>query len=443
MKVTTTSLAFDALLPTRDVLLDADAMGDHLARLMSVGGTRLPVTACRRVFVKYRFGDSLRIGYELTVDGRAVIVTARAFASFELAETAAASARRVGAHECTHPAGLHDGLVSMALDIEHRAVWFTYPHDRRLVDLHVMDAPSPALRALTGGRWVRSELVQYAAERAATYRALDADGGTLAYVKRLRHRQDVADVADLYAALVAGLAERGAAVGVPRALGCDLASGVIALAPMAGVSWNALDAASLPGVAPAIGAGLAAVHTLPRLGRRAFERTAPDKVVRSLEVLAQARPDVADDARELARRLTANRPAPSAPTFLHGDLHPKNVLVDGERVNLIDFDSAAWGSPADDLGSLLARLHHGGLVGETAGATTAAVTDAFLAGYADAGGRAVPVDELRWHTAAALVAERALRAVTRLHPAGLAALPATLAAASTALDSLDSLDPRP
>lgn len=438
MNATTTSLAFDASLPTRDVLLDAEAMGDHLARLMSATPGRLPVTACRRVFVKYRFGESLRIGYELTVDGATVIVTARAFASFELAEKAASSARRVGAHECAHPIGLHDGLVPMALDAEHCAVWFTYPHDRRLVDLHVMDAPSPALRALTGGRWVHSELVQYAAERAATYRALGADRRTVAYVKRLRHREDVADVADLYAALVAGLAARGADVGVPRALGCDLASGVIALEPMAGVGWNALDAAALPGVATAIGAGLAAVHTLPRLGRRVFERTAPDKVARSLEVLAVARPDVADEAAALGQRLAAARPVASEPTFLHGDLHPKNVLVDGERVNLIDFDSASWGSPANDLGSMVARLQHGALLGEMGGAITPAIADAFLAAYAASGG-APPLRpaELRWHTAAALVVERALRSVTRLHPGGLAALPATLAAAATTLDSLD------
>lgn len=437
MNTTTTSLAFDASLPTRDVLLDAGAMGDHLARLMSVGGGRVPVTACRRVFVKYRYGDSLRIGYELTVDGSAVIVTARAFASIELAEKAAASARRVGAHECAHPTGLHDGLVPMALDAEHRAVWFTYPHDRRLVDLHAMDAPPPALRALTGDRWVCSELVQYAAERAATYRALDTDGATVAYVKRLRHREDVVDVADLYTSLVAGLREQGAVVGVPRALGYDESAGVIALEPMAGVGWNALDSAVLPGVASAIGAGLAAVHALPRLGRRVFERTAPDKVARSLEVLAEARPDVADEAAALGRRLVAARPAASAPAFLHGDLHPKNVLVDGEDVSLIDFDSASWGAPANDLGSMIARLHHGALLGEMGGGITPAIAEAFLAGHAGRGGPAVPLAELRWHTAAALVVERALRSVTRLHPGGLAALPATLAAASAALDSLD------
>ena len=57
---------------------------------------------------------------------------------------------------------------------------------------------------------------------------------------------------------------------------------------------------------------------------------------------------------ELAR-LAREIPA-AAPVFCHGDFAHGNVLVDGERVGLIDFDKAAAAEPAHDVATFLTHM---------------------------------------------------------------------------------------
>ena len=51
--------------------------------------------------------------------------------------------------------------------------------------------------------------------------------------------------------------------------------------------------------------------------------------------------------RYTARALSAA--GPIQPALLHGDLQARHVLVDGDRVVLVDFGDAGWGDPALDL----------------------------------------------------------------------------------------------
>jgi Ser/Thr protein kinase RdoA (MazF antagonist) len=113
---------------------------------------------------------------------------------------------------------------------------------------------------------------------------------------------------------------------------------------------------------------------------------------------------------------------------LHGDVHPKNGILRGERLTLIDLDQCGTGDAAADLGSLLASLTYGRITSGASRTSTKSLGEAFLSGYESA--RALPARaSLRWHTAAALLAERALRAVNRVRPEGLARLRELLAAA--------------
>jgi streptomycin 6-kinase len=77
-------------------------------------------------------------------------------------------------------------------------------------------------------------------------------------------------------------------------------------------------------------------------------------------------------------RAVAAHSAPTAP--LHRDLHPRQIIVDGGRAWLVDWDLTAAGDPALDVGNLLAWLETH-LSQEEAGACR----ERFLAGYEETG----------------------------------------------------------
>ena len=125
-------------------------------------------------------------------------------------------------------------------------------------------------------------------------------------------------------------------------------------------------------------------------------------------------------------------PAAGETVCLHGDVHLKNGLVQGRRVALIDLDQAGAGPPAADLGSAVAgaplpapRRRRGHP--RRARAARAARR---LRRRARRCRRATSCD---WHVAAALLSERALRAVNRIRPDGLVHLGAVLADARAVL----------
>jgi Ser/Thr protein kinase RdoA (MazF antagonist) len=145
--------------------------------------------------------------------------------------------------------------------------------------------------------------------------------------------------------------------------------------------------------------------------------------VAACELVARARPDAAREVRRLGAEPEARRPAPAESALLHGDPHPKNALVTEGRVTFVDLDQAAAGPRAADLGSVLAALRYGRCVGGLTAGHARALEVALLAGYGDLPAR----DELVWHTAAALLVERAARAVHRVRLPGLLRLDALLA----------------
>lgn len=50
---------------------------------------------------------------------------------------------------------------------------------------------------------------------------------------------------------------------------------------------------------------------------------------------------------------------PSVYSMIHADMHPGNVLVDGDRLTVIDFDDAAWGWHAYDIAVALVHQQDG------------------------------------------------------------------------------------
>jgi Phosphotransferase enzyme family len=162
----------------------------------------------------------------------------------------------------------------------------------------------------------------------------------------------------------------------------------------------------------AFGAALARLHGLRPLDARRSTRLEPESLREAATTIAAVRPDVGATAHALAAALGSATAGPIA--CLHGDVHPKNALVADGAATLVDLDDVTGGDVAVDLGSALAGIRYDGLFGDGDPARAGAL----LEGYA--AHAALPREAaLRRCTAAALLGERALRAVTRLRGPGL------------------------
>jgi Ser/Thr protein kinase RdoA (MazF antagonist) len=446
MIVTTDLFAPDEALPARDALLDADYVSAHLGSIVGLDG---PVTfrTCERVRAKYRWGESLRVMYRVAIGGDVHLVSGRAHATAAAALDAADRAfNALGSASNGPGSGGLRPLRAVSYDAARRTVWWAYPYDPRLPMLPHLARPAAELRdslRLPCAEWSSSELVEYAPERSATFRALDDAGAVLAYVKLYCEGAAAGHLANIYDAVSTALSAGGAPVRVPRALASNTDAGLLALQPMPGLRWDQVATDELAATMRRLGIALGHLHRIdphdvPALPR--FDRLLPRRLANSAAFVASVRPDVAELAGALAAGLDRQPPRRDEDdVILHGDVHPKNALADhASGLALIDIDQAGRGSTAVDLGSLLARVRYGALVGEHDAATGAILRASFLDGY----GSVAPLPSraaLRWHCAAALLAERALRAVNRVHNAGLAVLPEILAAAVGCLEGDDDV----
>jgi Ser/Thr protein kinase RdoA (MazF antagonist) len=411
-------LAPDPALPARDELLAPPLVADLLST--SLGIRRPDILGAELIRVKYRMGESLRVLYRLNVAGRTRLVSGRMFTGGR-----SAAAHRKAARDALPS----DGLPATALDPGRDTVWWSFPNDRRLVGLDAVLDPARLPLALRSGAgdWSESAVVQYAPGQSVTMRALDPAGQCLAFVKCYApDTLDVTQLAARYDRVASRLRTADPTLRSPRALAHCCERHLLLLEPMPGQSWLRLDRSSAVDAMRRLGRAIAVVHATPlgdgaATGTRRFGRLDLARVTEAGVLISQARPEVATAARRLTDRLACDPPEPQEQVLLHGDCHPGNVLVTSEGVCLIDFDQAGTGPAAADIGSLLARLTDGAILGESDLDRTALMASAFLEGYAQI--RPLPDDDtLRWYTAAALVGERGVRAVNRIRPRALARL---------------------
>jgi Phosphotransferase enzyme family len=117
-----------------------------------------------------------------------------------------------------------------------------------------------------------------------------------------------------------------------------------------------------PGLSSLMGRVARAAHKIHTAG------VAPDKahtMADELRILRERLPRVADARPELADRIAALLAAcaalgtalpPMAPVPSHRDFYPDQVLVDGERLCVIDFDLFCDGDPGLDIGNFSAHI---------------------------------------------------------------------------------------
>ncbi len=393
-----TSLAPDPSLPQRDLLLDEGQMAARLSSLIAPRGPAVSA-GCEKQRIKYRIGESLRVLYRLSVNGRAHLVAAKAFAG-PFSETA------VGISE------ISQRKSAQFVDSDIEAGFWVFPDDRKIRHLSLLRDKPETLSLVLRGKWHRSDGVAYVPEKCATVRCLDRNGQTIAYAK-MYAATEAHRIAETYRQLASGCTR------VVKPLEYSQLHHLLLLQAVPGSRMADLQDKQLSDGFAGLAQTLASLHSisipshLPR-----FLRHDPDRLRNCARIIGIARPDVARVANELDRELRSTIPSEEPLVCLHGDVHPKNGIALNGFVSLIDLDQSAIGPAAADLGSMLALLHYNRRIGLLTHKTVLELASAFLDGYA--GSQQLPTQKsLAWHTAAALLSERALRSVNRIRPEGL------------------------
>jgi aminoglycoside phosphotransferase (APT) family kinase protein len=416
-------LAPDPALPARDVLLDGAEMTERLADLMGADGP-VGIDGYARGRVKYQVGQSLRVVHELDISGTTRLVASRTFRdgrSKDVYDRALDGARAAGP------------LRPVAHDPELETVFWAFPNDRKIATLPSLTPATDIVSRLLGRPIARTVLAAYAPEKSATAACFDEPAGRpVAYAKVFADVEELAASHRAHTAVFDRLGTGHSALRVPAVLASSEEHRLLVVEALEGRRIDTLRGPEHLEAMRRFGAALASLHGLPAPAALArFMRLDPTEQTPGAELIARARPDVAVAAARLAGELAAAAPGAGEPVCLHGDVHLKNGLLQGRRVALIDLDQAGVGPAAADLGSAMAGLRYHALVTDEA-ARGDRLERALLDGYASL--RELPdAETLRWHVAAALLSERALRAVNRIRPDGLAHLGAVLAAARAAL----------
>lgn len=410
--VTEIALAADRLLPQRDLLLNEVEVTRRLSAQLDACGP-LKIERCERLRVKYRFGESLRVLYRLRAGGATYHVAARApFAdrpSQDIYRRALAAAVPFGP------------LPPVFYEPELGTVFWTFPNDRKMKNLRALFYPQESLSREFGLEWTRSRLMAFAPEKCATAQCMNDEENVLAYAK-LYSGDEGEGIYRIYKNLHASVRLNDYSLRLPCALHYSKEHRALLLEAVKGARIADLSGRLLTEGFGRLGGALAALHNLPLPdGLPVFRRLEADRLERAAHVIEAARPDVSVQIQSLARKIRERRETAGIARHtvcLHGDVHPKNAILEGDSLTLIDLDQAGVGPAAADLGSLLAALSYNRLVGAISPETERDLARAFLVGYATT--RRLPTGgSLRWHAAAALLAERALRAVNRVRQEGL------------------------
>jgi aminoglycoside phosphotransferase (APT) family kinase protein len=200
----------------------------------------------------------------------------------------------------------------------------------------------------------------------------------------------------------------------------DLATGRPALSGLDGGVTPAGVARLLRQVPDLLAGSMARLHALdPDLVRGELDqvREVPVSAAGQLTTLARfaaefGRPDLVGAARWLAD----HRPAPSPDVICHGDLHPFNLLADGDRVTVLDWSTALIAPRAHDVGftSLVLSeppLRVPGWERPLVRMAGRELARRFVRGYQRQTGTTIESGELRWHQAVGCL--RALVEVAR------------------------------
>lgn len=259
--------------------------------------------------------------------------------------------------------------------------------DGRLVRLHEQgqDRRLPGLTSLVARHG--AQLLVHRAGRRGVVRLAD---GTYAKAVRPERLRSLVTATSRTAALAGRFS-------VPEPVEVDAPRGILRSAALPGVALH--DRLGDPAAAAAAGVALRSLHDCAtpaglRVHRAAAEADVVERWIARLSGALVGLPDGPPDtspAGAAARRAAAlasrvhgallRGSQHATPVPVHRDLHDKQILVDGDRVGLLDFDTLASGEPALDLANLLVHIELRALQDRCSVHTARSTCDAVLAAY--------------------------------------------------------------
>jgi aminoglycoside phosphotransferase (APT) family kinase protein len=365
----------DPGLPALGTVLDPLAM---LSRLEPHWPTE-SLSAANIFYLRYKPGTSCLAGYRLRTDDRQVLLTVHARRP-DAADKLANHLEKRSSHRSRGPRRL---VLTDALTIT------VYPDDHRLPALRRL-AKKSGLDQLAADlqlpKAASLELLRYRPGRRFVGRLSDAHGDQCAlkvyrpseYPVALRRARVFRSIGPLLVPEVRGASQRFAAI----------ASGWIDGQPLLATA----DAAARAGAA------LRLLHVQQPTGLRTNSAAEQGRTMVELaEYLAALWPPLAAQAQRVSRGLAEVLAGGSeSRVAVHGDFHLEQLIDIGEGIGIVDFDEAAVGAAAWDLGNIAGHLHVRDLDAPTSAARDfgASLFDA----YRSAGGCASS-DDVRVHTA--------------------------------------------
>ena len=451
-----TTLPHDPALPQLALALDGTAM----AQVFGAALSGMQVQSCKVDRVKYRPGRNCSVSYVLALrdERRGCDVEQRVAARFCSGGDAARRHRKaLGRATLASAAG--PALTHLpALDM--LAHWWpndakldapAWLHDDARLRSHGLDA---VVAALTGGcgSWVahRMSLVQYVPEGRVCARVelqLRPAPGAPVTTHTLYAKADTARNGAATQALLRALhnspAQAAGRLRTPQPVLWHAATGLHWQLAVSGQALLDVDPRVGPATSVRVGAQLAALHATPAPLARALPTASwCEAPRRAAELLGRVEPGWALRLTRLVGRLEAGAPgrmdalAREPAVTLHGDLHPRNILLDGPALAFIDLDDGCHGPAVIELGAwvgdaLYRALLAGAVSSQAAPSQAAPPWRAFIAAYAQASGRAVDESLLAMSTAHHLLCQRAYRCVANLKPGRFEVVPQLLALAES------------
>lgn len=429
----------DALLPQLAVILDQSAMKDRLQDQMfesTQERERFFIRSCEIDRVRYKPESSCMVTYRLEIEDRATsetgeqVLCGRAYPK-GLSLSQWEKGRRL---PLVQP---RFGQPLLYLPDLEMMLW-SFPNDRKMTTLSSATEPerfaSVILPELIGSHlgqgWkilsTASQVMHYVGEHTCTVKmSVDLSHPsqkglqTMTLFGKTYYNEDGAETYRVMQQLWNSEARRSGQLALAKPLGYDSETKTLRQLAAPGITLETSDfdrpdfLLFLREAAGAVGR----LHLAPLSGARSV--TVADLITNLKSVasiLIRCRPTCGQALLPLVNRLVAQAdmiPAHPSAT-LHGDLHLKNFLVDDARVTLIDLDNVCTGSPYLDLGSLIAGLHTYSILHEKSKETVPQLVDSFLQAYETHVPWPIRRDLVDWHTAVALITERAYRCVTRL-----------------------------